>query len=319
MSEPNTAPEAPVEAPTPAASESAPAAPLANDPAPVVADTPAEATPAPTEPAGKYETAEWVGEHGDWRLQITGGEEDKTLERLNTPEDLYKSYNALRQKMSSGEMLTKLPDNPSDNDVQAYREQFGIPDNFKDYEYSLPKGMEFGEEDQPFIEGFLERAHSKHTPPEIVNEALNYYAESLEKQAVEIQEKDKADHMNFEDAMRNEWGTEYRANINMIENFIGQAPAEVAESLQHARGADGTALLNDTKFVNWMSGIVRELNPAASIVKTTGRDSMSAIESEIKELEKDMNSDINKWHKSPDKKERHRELLGAREKLKKRS
>lgn len=264
---------------------------------------------------GKYETEDWGGDKGDWRKQITGGKEDKTLERFNTPEDLYKSYVHMRQKLSSGELSSKLPENPSDEEVSEYRKEHGIPESYKDYEYSLPDGMEFGEQDQPYLEKFLEGMHNNHATPDMVDAALNAYAGILEDQAVAYVEKDRVDQENFEDEMRAEWGQEYRANKNMLENFLGSAPQDIREKIQNGRGPDGTAFLNDPSFVKWLSGMAREINPAASVIKSTGRDNLSAINDEIAKLDDEMRNDINKWHKNPEKKKRHRELLDAKMKL----
>lgn len=255
----------------------------------------------------------------DWRAEITGGVEDKTLNRFNSPKDLYKSYQALQKKMSSGEYVSKLPDNPSEDDIKAYRESLGIPESHDKYEYTLPEGFNFGEADKPYVDLFLKDLHNSNATPAQVNAALNSYAKIQQEAAMAYVERDKADHQNFEDTMRNTWGNEYRANMNMVKNFIENAPEKVRGMIANGRGPDGTALLNDPEFVEWIASINREINPAATILQTSGKDSLESVKGEIAKLEELMKSDIKAWHKNKEAKEKHRKLLAIQEKIESRS
>jgi len=83
----------------------------------------------------------------------------------------------------------------------------------------------------------------------------------------------------------------------------------------NGRGPDGTAFMNSPEMVEWLNGVVREVNPAASVVKMTGRNSVESVNDRLSELKGEMDTDINKWHKSPEKKAEYQKLLTAKEKL----
>jgi len=60
--------------------------------------------------------ADWPA---DWRQKLAG-EDKKTLERLGrmaSPADLFKSYRALEQKVSAGELKKGLPENATPEQV----------------------------------------------------------------------------------------------------------------------------------------------------------------------------------------------------------
>ena len=267
-------------------------------------------------PAGQSPDAE-----ADWRSRMSGGNEDKLkkLERYGSEQAVVDALMAANQKISSGDMLPKLPDNPTDDDLSAYRKDMGIPETAEGYEYNLPEGFSFGESDKPFLDNALKAMHEKNATPDQINAMLNVYASNVEEQALQFQQKDATDKEFTEDKLRSEYGNDYRANINMVQNFLSTAPEDVQSMLMNGRGPDGTAFMNNPEMVRWLNGVVREVNPAASVVKMTGRDNIQSVNDRIAELKGEMDTDINKWRKSPDKKAEYQKLLSAKEKIDKRN
>lgn len=280
---------------------------------------PAEGAPAADQETGSADGGEPpVTEN--WRHRMANGSEDKLklLDRYASEEAMVDGFMSARQKISSGEYQAKLSDDPSDEELSTYREANSIPQTVEDYEISLPEGFNFGEEDQPRVDLFVQKMHEKNATSAQVSAGLSAYAEIMEEQAVELVERDNTDKQSFEDALRSEYGDEYRPNMNIITNFIASAPEDVQTTIAHGRGPDGQALLNNVEFVRWISGVARELNPAATVIRSAGTDSLKTVNTELAELDKVMKETLNTtWHGSEEKK-RHMVLLDAKSKIEKR-
>jgi len=283
---------------------------------------PTEAVAPEVEAAPITETAETtapdpVESTADWRARMSGGDEKKLsrLDRYASEQAVADALFAAQQKISSGDMQAKLPENPSDEELAAYRQEHGIPESFSEYEYNLPEGFSFGDHEKPFLDHVLQEMHAKNASPDLINTMLNAYANNVQQQADQIFEQDERDRTATEDALMAEWGPEYRKQHNIVKNYIDSAPDEVREFLLEARGPEGKAILNNPDVVRWLNSQALEINPAASVVSMTGRDTLSGVKSEIEQLKTEMNSDINAWHKSPEKKARYLELLEAEQKI----
>jgi hypothetical protein len=66
-----------------------------------------------------------------WREHLAAGDDKARarLERFQTPTDIFKSYRALEQRVSSGELKANLPfpDKGTDEEKAAWRKDAGIP------------------------------------------------------------------------------------------------------------------------------------------------------------------------------------------------
>ena len=119
-------------------------------------------------------------------------------------------------------------------------------------------------------------------------------------------------HEQTQEALRQEWGQEYRMNLSIARNYLEGAPEGVAQNLFGARLADGTLLGNNADVLNWLVEQARTINPVASVMPQAHGDPGKAMADEIKELEtemKDLNSD---YYKNEAKQARYRELIDAR-------
>jgi hypothetical protein len=128
-------------------------------------------------------------------------------------------------------------------------------------------------------------------------------------------EDDAAAKRATEDELRVEWGGNYRANVNAMENMLSGAPAAVREWVSSARGANGALLAASPDVVRWMVQTARELNPSATVVPAGG-DQASSITSELQQLRAKM-ADRKAWNADPKLQERYMVLVTAQERLKK--
>ena len=182
----------------------------------------------------------------DWRQKLAG-EDKKTLERLGrmaSPADLFKSYRALEQKVSAGELKKGLPDNATPEQVAQWRQEQGLPEKPEGYleNLSLPGGLVLGEADKPMAAAFAQAALEGNTSPEAYSKLVAKYFELQDKIVAERAEADRAFKLKAEDELRAEWGAELRPNLNAVKNLLAGMPEAVAENLLSGRLADGSKI-----------------------------------------------------------------------------
>ncbi|MDX1742932.1 MAG: hypothetical protein R3186_04980, partial [Ruegeria sp.] len=275
-----------------------------------------------TAPAAEGGDFEWPD---DWRTQITDDPKElKRLERVKTPADLYASYRELEKKLASGQTKMVLDENSSEEDIAAYREQNGIPESAEGYLENLPDGLIIGEEDKEMTDGFLKTMHERNAPPELVGQALDWYQQVKEDAVADQAEKDKSAKEATEDALRDEWGGEYRANINAVNNFLsktslGDDGGTLRDALISARMADGTPLVSNPNVVKWLQSMASADNPAHFLAPGTAGMQLDSIEDEIASIEKTMRTNRVAYNKDTKMQDRLRELYDAQDKLSQRA
>lgn len=251
----------------------------------------------------------------NWRqLMSPDGKHLKTLERHDSPRSVLDSYNALRQKMDSGELktVTPFPANGKPEEQAAWRKSNGIPEAPGDYTKTFKEGLVIGDADKPFVDDFLTAAHAHNAPPEVVNGMLDWYYSQQEKAMQVVEERDAQYLQKSEDALRSEWGGEYRTNINMIKGLVETMPEDVRDLFMNARLGDGTVLLNHPDMARWLALTSRQLNPVHTVVPGAGSNIAGAIDDEIASIEKVMKEDRSKYNANEQMQSRLRDLYEAR-------
>lgn len=257
----------------------------------------------------------------DWRQRLAGDDEKALdqLKRFASPADVYKSNIELRKKLSTVKTVDELPEDATEEDIKAWRERNGVPMEAKGYLENLPDGLVFGEEDEAVLDGFLEKMHSSNVPPSVVNQALEWYKDFNEQEVTAQIEADKQVRAQAEDSLREEWGNEYRANLNAISNFLDTAPEGVKDNLMGARLADGTLFGDSPEALSWLLNLSNEFNPAGVITSNTGKDIATSIEDELDEISKIRRSDPDKYWRDEKMQARERELYEAQERVTRRA
>lgn len=273
-----------------------------------------------TQAAGATAESKWPD---TWRNMISPEEKHaKTLERFASPKAMFESYQALRQRFDSGEVRTKLAPDAKPEDVAQWRKENGIPETPDKYDMTLSDGLVIGDADKPIVGEFTKTAHEANMHPDQVKKTLGWYFKERERQMQERHEADENHRRETEDALRSEWGNEYRGNINTITALLDSAPEGFKENFISARLADGKALFNDPKALRWMIDIAKQINPAATVIPGAGANQASAIDDEIVNIEKLMGNKNSDYWKGPaaDKMQaRYRDLITARDRLNRKS
>lgn len=266
----------------------------------------------------KFETQDAFFEHYDgmvnrnWRDEYAG-DDDKfksTLERFNTPADMGKAY---REAQSSRRSSQPAPGpDASEDDVAAFRQANNLPAEASGYMDDLPDGLVVGEADREIMADFMGVLHGMHVPREVGHAAINWYNEFAENQQDALAENDATDHQATEDQLRETWGGDYRANINLVGALIESTfGAENKEVILNARDPDGRAIMNIPGVLEGLADLSRKVNPIAQIA-SQGGDPAQTMNEEIAQLEKYMRDDRKAYNTDEPAQARLRQLYDIR-------
>lgn len=272
-----------------------------------VLDTAKDATAA----TDKTATATQQSWPDDWRTRIAGGDEKtaKRLERFLTPDAMWKSYTAMESKL--GEMKPVLAKDATPEQVTAWRKDNGIPDKAEGYLENLPDGVVIGEQDKPLVALFAKDMHDKNASPDIVHTALQSYYKVQDHVNTQMAERDATDATETEESLRLDLGGNYRREIQGLENYLSTLPKEVSEPLRNARLGNGKPMFGDANAVKWFMSVVRELNPASTVVPGAGAEANKSIQAELDSIAKQRKENPDAYYKDAKLLARERELIDA--------
>lgn len=274
-----------------------PTAPVATPTtAPTTTETVSDATPAPVDPNTKTVTdapdlkgkTETTLSADNWQDLMAGDDEKvkKALSRYASPAEVAKALLHAKAKLSERVQLKKPADDASDEDKQAWREAWGVPEKPDGYEIKLSEGRTVSETDKPIVDSFLEKMHKANASPELVQSALDTYYEIQEKQNEFIETQNAQHKQKLEDDLRLEYGSNYRANINTAKTFIEKTFGNNAEIFEKAIGNDGVMLMNNPDIVRAFVNLGLADNPRATF--PMGMQSVDNVANRMKEIEKNI-------------------------------
>ena len=256
-----------------------------------------------------------TAKNANWRDGFAG-EDDKfksELERFSTPADMGKAYREARATISSGNLKQSPDANATPEDIAAFRTANGIPAEAAGYLENLPEGLVLGDDDKEIFENFAGAMHEMNVEPAVMHKVIDWYNGFAEDQQDSMAEMDNGHHQETEDALRTEWGTDYRANINLVGSLIEATFSEEnASAILNARDGDGRALMNIPGVLEGLAGISRQLNPVGQLAPSTGRTADQTLEDEISGIEKFMKDDRKAYNKDEKSQARLRELYQIR-------
>jgi len=265
-----------------------------------------------------HESTDAFFEHYDgmvnrnWRDEYAG-DDDKfksTLERFNSPEDMGKAY---REAQASRRSQHQHPGpDASEADVAAFRDANNLPAEPAGYMDDLPDGLVVGEEDRELMGDFMGVLHGLNVPREVGHAVIDWYNQFSEQAQDDLADNDSAHHQETEDALRQTWSGDYRANINLIGSLLDSTfGAEGKEVILNARDPDGRAIMNIPGVLEGLAELSRKINPVAQLAPSGG-DPAQTLNSEIAELEKYMRSDRKGYNNDEPAQARLRQLYDIR-------
>lgn len=318
MPDPTPAP-APQGNPTPEPSPAPNPSPTPTpNPAPSPSPTP-EPAPSPTAELAKLE--KWRENYATKKATVDGkldqAAHDKLLGRLkrfNSVDDALESFFNADKKIADGTYKQKLGDKATPEEIAEYRKANGIPEKPEAYLDNLPGGLVIGEEDKPLIDTFVKALHAKHADPAVVHAAIKTYYDVVDQAEGARQEANGAAKTAAEDALREEWGADFRANTNLINSFIGSMPKELSDELFQSSKPDGTQIMNNPAMLKWLAQQARELNYTGAVLPT-GQASAKALSDRKAEIEKVIRTQRTVYDKDPKMRQEYRDIILMEERL----
>lgn len=255
----------------------------------------------------------------DWRDDFAGDDLKfkSTLDRFKSPMEFSNSWREAQQKIRGGELnqqqgLPQPAEGATEDDIKAFREQHGIPLEAEGYFNNLPDGVVIGEDDKVYFDDFAKDMHEANMPPELAPFVATWYNKFMENEQTARVEGDREHKQEMEDGLRDDWGPDFRANMNLFSAYLKKSLGEEAhEAFVNARGLDGRGILNNRDVVSWLTGIARKENPELQLVQPGG-DAMQTLNDEIAALEKYMAEDRTKYNNDVQAQERLKELYQIR-------
>lgn len=244
----------------------------------------------------------------DWRTHIAGDDEKELarLERLNSPQDLWKKYRNMEVEFSKRQpRLEYSPDMPEDK-LAEWRKQEGIPETPDGYNLEFDDGLVIGEEDKESIAEFTKYAHENNLPESAVKAAVRYDLERQAKAQEEWEQKNNDFKVENLAELKQEWGAEFKGNLNAINELFVDHP-EVKDMLFEATDDQGLLLGNNAQLVRWAVDMAKKLNPTATLVFPGGEGGIQGAEARLKELRGMMGTP--EWYNDPELGKEYEDLL----------
>jgi len=256
-------------------------------------------------------------ENVNWRAAFVPEEDEdgavaKQMERFKTPADYGNSYREAQATLSANKQAAPLPDNATEEDILAFRTSNELPLEAKDYLENLPDGLVLGEDDLPIAETFMKALHGAFAPAKYGHALIGAYNEFQEQGQAAEAEMDNTQHVETTKALREDWGSDYRANINIAQAWMEKTfGKEGKEQLLHGRYKDGRGFMNDATILKAFVDIAREQDPLAPII-ASDTSSVTTMNDEIAEIEKFMREKRTEYNKDEKMQARLRDLYDIR-------
>jgi hypothetical protein len=257
-----------------------------------------------------------------WRDEVVGlmgledgADKDKLSTQLGRVPDFKtftKNYFSAQDKIRSGQIDKGLPENPTDEQLSAYREANDIPGTAEEYSASLDEGLVLNEADERIMGSVYEVAHKNNLSNDAMNDLTNAMLVGRQAEQDLIIQQDGVDKQTSTSMVKETWGADYQTNVNMVQGLVNTLPESVRDDFANARLADGTALFNSPEALVFFADVARTMNPSGTVVPNSNNPTL-AITEELKALEDRMGTD--EWFKDEPAQKRYRDLLEAQDRM----
>ncbi len=280
-----------------------------SDTSTVTQSTGADTTSKTTEPTGTVESrgseaqteADAGADKGDlqrFREQLAGGDAGllKQLERHKSIESISKSFKEARNAAKNAGKPLTLGEKATPEEVKAYRDAMGIPEEAKDYPVSFREGFKASESDVAILDSFKAYLHDKNADPRAASAALEWYQDFATEQRQALDGNLAKVAKETQATLRNEWGGEYDGNINaaaeLMTSHLGE---EGFGAMMGLRLMDGSRLQDNVAFVKMMAQLGSDYYGGTSIVNGDVETTAKTVQQQIDDLLKLRNEDPTKY------------------------
>jgi hypothetical protein len=232
----------------------------------------------------------------DWRDKLAGGDEKlkNLLNRYTAPDAFAKAFKELRAAYDSRkpakDEAVELPENPTDEQLAAYRKAKGVPEKPEDYEFEVPEGKELSDSEYDILMDFAKAMHGKNMPASAVKEISSWFLEYEDIVAQKNADSAYQARLQTEEKLRAEWGADYRANVNLMSNVLQEHLGTNSGAFLSQQLMDGSRLGDNETFIKLMAEVSRKIGGSTAELYTTDvHTTGQSLETRKSELMKMMN------------------------------
>jgi hypothetical protein len=283
----------------------------------------APAAPAPDAQQPGQQPEQPAQQKQDWREVVAGGNPQllEHLKRFKHPADVGKAYIEAQRLIRQGQHKQGTPpEGATPEQIAAWRKEAGVPDAPEKYTPQLPPGLVLGTADKPVVDHFAKFAHAENWSEGQFNKVLGWYYQTQDALNMQRQDRDANQHIKAQAELRQAWGQDFTRNQNAMINFRdAHMPQDLQNRLFGGRTADGVMIGNDPQIIHWMASLAMEVNPQYSVVPAGSSDAGRSVNDEIAQIQQMISNNDPLYWKDEKKQARFRDLLEARDNIKKRS
>jgi hypothetical protein len=232
----------------------------------------------------------------DWREKLAGGDDKlkNLLARYTAPDAFAKAFKELRATYDARDKTKdpapELPENPTDEQLAAWRKAKNIPEKPEDYEFEVPDGKELSDADYDIMMDFAKSMHGKNMPSDVVKNISSWFLEYQDVVAQRNADAAFEARAQTEETLRAEWGADYKPNINLMANVLQEHLGSGMGEFLAKPFADGSRLGDNASFIKLMAEVARKIGGSTAELYTTDvHTTGKSLEARKAELMKMMN------------------------------
>ena len=260
-----------------------------------------EATEVETEDTEEQESVEIES----WRDLIEDEKLQKHAERFTSVDALVQANLESRQKLSKS--IVPPGEDAEEEDVTAYREALGVPNDVDGYDFLLPEGMERTDQMMDSEDHWANLFLDNNVPKATADVLIGEFRGEIEKMMGQKAEMDDAYTKQSEADMRKEWAEDYDKNIIFASRASEALLGDDFEDARHIETSDGRFILDNPILVRMFAKLGRDMGEGAlgSVATEGEKDTLMEQANTYREKRKDAyakgnHAEARKW----DEKER---------------
>lgn len=209
----------------------------------------------------------------------------KQLERYKSADEISKAFREGYKNAKNGGKLIELTDKSTPEEVKAYREANGIPDDATKYPGEFREGFEVTDADKAILSDFKAAMHERNVPPKVAAAALDWYQDFAATQAQELNAQLAKVAGDTQKALRAEWGGDYDGQIGAAQELMkAHLGEEGFGQMMGLRLMDGSRLQDSLPFVKMMATIGADYYGSTAILTGDIEATGKTLEAQKQEL-----------------------------------
>ncbi|PST27205.1 hypothetical protein C7U60_02665 [Mesorhizobium plurifarium] len=253
-----------------------------------------------------------------FRERLAGGDETilKQLGRYKSIDAISRAYReAYNTAKNGGAKLPALTDKSTPEEIKAYRDAHGIPEDPSAYPGDFRQDFRATDTDKAILGEFKTAMHARNVPPAAAAAALDWYQDFATAQQQELDGNLARVAKETQSALRNEWGGEYDGNIGAAQQLMtSHLGKDGFEEMMGLRLMDGSRLQDNLAFVKMMAQLGGDYYGGNAIMTGDVETTAKTVQERIDELLALRVSDPEKY-KSDDVQQKITKLYAQRDKI----